>query len=194
MGRVSSNGTHKCPGEKAVCGWTECGNDEERVGGREDEGGGEEGGVKVQRDKVEGQTIPVNQLPPMQMRRLFISLLALHYSHSPYICVYSCAFGPLIAVGGGDKPAQKKYVCKLNNKLFTSFIRHACFSLVNTFKSICHPLPHSSCSDLHFVSHLYFCVLSLSVGTSVFRHETRQNKNIMEGSSGLKEVKPSQAA
>lgn len=128
------------------------------------------------------QTIPVNQLPLMQMRRLFISPLALNYSHSPCVCVYSCAFG-LIAVGGGDKPVREKCVGKLNNKLFTSFISHACSSLVNTFKSICHPLSHSSRSDLHFVSHLYICVLSLSVETSVFRHETRQNENIMEGSS-----------
>lgn len=96
------------------------------------------GGVKVQRDEV-GGIIPVNQLPPMQMRRLFISPLALNYSHSPCVCVYSCTFGPLIAVGGGDKPAWTKCVSKLNNKLFTSFISHACSSLVNTFKSICHP-------------------------------------------------------
>lgn len=124
------------------------------------------GGVKVQRDEV-GGIIPVNQLPPMQMRRLFISPLALNYSHSPCVCVYSCTFGPLIAVGGGDKPAWTKCVSKLNNKLFTSFISHACSSLVNTFKSICHPpsLSLSHSCDLHFVSHLYFCVPSLSVGT-----------------------------
>lgn len=52
---------------------------------------------------MEGQTIPVNQLPPMQMRRLFISPLTLNYSHTLCVCVCLCAFGPLIAVGGGDK-------------------------------------------------------------------------------------------
>lgn len=84
--------------------------------------------------------------------------------------------------GGGDKPAQEKCVGKLN-KLFTSFISHACSSLVNTFKSICQPLSHSSCSHLHFVSHLYFCAASLTADTSAFRHETRQNENIIEGST-----------
>lgn len=75
------------------------------------------------------------------------------FTLSPCICVcvcVPCAFGPLIAEGGGDKPAREKCVGKLNNKLFTSFISHACSSLVNTFKSICHPHSHSPRSDLPF--------------------------------------------
>lgn len=51
---------------------------------------------------MEGQTIPVNQLPPAQMRRLFMSSLALNYSHaSSFMCerLHSCPFGQLIAVG-----------------------------------------------------------------------------------------------
>lgn len=52
----------------------------------------------------------------------------------------------------------------------TSFISHACFSLVNTFKSICHPLSHSSHGDLHLVSHLYFYMPSPSVSTAALRH------------------------
>lgn len=75
---------------------------------------------------------------------------------------------------------SEKCVGKLNNKLFTSFISHACSSLVNTFKSICHPLSHSSRSAHYFVSHLYYWAPSLSVGTSVFRHKTRQDQNITE--------------
>lgn len=92
----------------------------------------------------------------------------------------------------GDEPALERCVCKLNNKLFTSFISRACSSLVSTFKPICHPLSHSSLGAFHFVSHLYFCVPSLSEETSVFGHETRQSEDVTDGGSTNTESVPVQ--
>lgn len=107
---------------------------------------------------------------------IYLSISTKLFMLSLCLCVYPCALGPLIAAGGGDKPARENCVGKLN-KLFTSFISHACSSLVNTVKSICHPLSRSSRSDLHFVSHLYFCLRHCQWGRL---HLGNTNKNIME--------------
>lgn len=109
-------------------------------------------------NEVEGASYsPESITPDINEEIIYLCISTKLFTLSPCfrVCIH-VPFGLLVVEGGGDKPAQEKCVGKLNNKLFTSFISDACTSLVSAFKSICHPLAHSSHRDLHFAWHFYF--------------------------------------
>lgn len=116
---------------------------------------------------------------------IYLSIRTKLFTHLPMFvcpCAHACPWfgGSGLQWEEGDKPAREKCAGKLDNRLFTSFISHACFSLANTFKSICHPFSHASHGDLRFVSLLDVC---LPVGTPVFRHKARQKKYVWKAPS-----------